>query len=119
MEMDNDDLVQIEYWIEETAESGRYVRTDPMALAIAIRILSSDSMKGMFPRGVIASIDSEPSPEEYLMAEAKKYWSIANKRHYGAVQWIENSETGELLIYTRGEYRETLMKNIHSIEGGV
>lgn len=61
--MDTDDLVQIEYWIEETAEFGRYVRTDPMALAIAIRILSSDSMKGMFPRGVIVAVDSESSPD--------------------------------------------------------
>lgn len=58
----------------------------------------------------------ELSPEAHLLAEAKKYWSIANKRHYGAVQWIENNETGELLIYTRGEYRETLMKNISKIE---
>ena len=31
---------------------------------------------------------------------------------YGAVQWLEGS-FGELLIYTRGEYRDQLMSNIH------
>jgi len=58
------------------------------------------------------AVQEPVSPEEHLMGEAHKYWKHANARHHGAVQWIENNETGELLIYTRGEYRDTLMANI-------
>lgn len=51
-------------------------------------------------------------PAGHLMREAAKYWKQANAKHHGAVQWISNDETGELLIYTRGEYRARLMQNI-------
>jgi len=59
-----------------------------------------------------APVQEPISPEEHLMKEAYKYWKHANAKHCGAVQWIQNNETGELLIYTRGEYRDTLMANI-------
>jgi hypothetical protein len=56
---------------------------------------------------------AEPlDPAEHLMNEAHKYWKFANAHHAGAVQWIKNDETGELLIFTRGEYRDILMNNI-------
>lgn len=53
-------------------------------------------------------------PAGHLMREAEKYWKHANAKHHGAVQWISNDETGALLIFTRGEYRATLMRNIET-----
>lgn len=53
----------------------------------------------------------QETPEHHLMVEANKYWTQANAKHHGAVQWIQD-DSGALLIFTRGEYRDKLMKGI-------
>lgn len=63
----------------------------------------------------VAQMSGDDVEAGHLLAEANKYWKIANAKHPGAVQWIENEETGDLLIFTRGEYRDTLMRNIESV----
>lgn len=59
-----------------------------------------------------ASEEFSDDPAGHLLSEAYKYWKHANAKHYGAVQWICHEESGALLIYTRGEYLETLMQNV-------
>jgi hypothetical protein len=50
-----------------------------------------------------------------LLEAAQEFWDACREEgQYGAIQWLEGSG-GELLIYTRGEYRQTLMANIHSL----
>ena len=36
------------------------------------------------------------------------------KRENGAVQWVEDTD-GRLIIFTRGEYKQALMKNVHDL----
>lgn len=44
-----------------------------------------------------------------------KYWSERRKAgEQGAVKWIQDIETGALMIFTRGEYREQLMELVYS-----
>jgi hypothetical protein len=48
-----------------------------------------------------------------LMDVAYEFWEACHEEgQYGAVQWLTGTN-GELLIFTRGEYREHLMTNIH------
>lgn len=50
-----------------------------------------------------------------LLAAAQDFWDACHEEgQYGAVQWLEGTN-GELLIYTRGEYRQQLMANIASL----
>lgn len=50
-----------------------------------------------------------------LLEAAQEFWDACHQEgQYGAVQWLEGTG-GELLIYTRGEYRSQLMANIHSM----
>lgn len=47
-----------------------------------------------------------------LLDAAYEFWKACQEEgQYGAVQWLEGSK-GELLIFTRGEYRSRLMSNI-------
>jgi hypothetical protein len=49
-----------------------------------------------------------------LLASALKYWEASHKAGiYGAVIWVESPEG--LVIVTRGEYRETLLRNIEFV----
>jgi hypothetical protein len=50
-----------------------------------------------------------------LLDAAQDFWDACHQEgQYGAVQWLEGTG-GELLIYTRGEYRQQLMSNIMSL----
>lgn len=50
-----------------------------------------------------------------LLAAAHEFWSACHEEgQYGAVQWLTGT-TGELVIFTRGEYRQQLMANIHTL----
>jgi hypothetical protein len=50
-----------------------------------------------------------------LLDVAQEFWDACHQEgQYGAVQWLTGTN-GELLIYTRGEYRERLMSNIHTL----
>jgi hypothetical protein len=50
-----------------------------------------------------------------LMDVAYEFWEACHEEgQYGAVQWLTGTN-GELLIFTRGEYREHLMRNIHTL----
>jgi hypothetical protein len=88
---------KLEQWLEDL----EYSDSDKNVIAAIKQALAAQP-----------AVQEPVSPEDHLMGEAHKYWKHANARHHGAVQWIENNETGELLIYTRGEYRDTLMANI-------
>jgi hypothetical protein len=56
-------------------------------------------------------------PSVALLEKAMEFWKNGNAKHYGAVQWAE-WEDGELLIFTRGEYRQRLLQNIADISTG-
>lgn len=50
-----------------------------------------------------------------LLEAAQDFWNACREEgQHGAVQWLEGSG-GELLVYTRGEYRQQLMMNIHGL----
>ena len=48
-----------------------------------------------------------------LLRAAHAFWSACHEEgQHGAVQWLEGSD-GELVVFTRGEYRQQIMSNIH------
>lgn len=52
-----------------------------------------------------------------LLDAAHEFWKACHDEDPHAtvaVQWLEGSN-GELLIFTRAEYRQTLMNNIHGL----
>ncbi len=50
-----------------------------------------------------------------LLKAALNFWEACHEEgQYGAVQWLEGTG-GQLLIYTRGEYRQQLMENIYKL----
>lgn len=50
-----------------------------------------------------------------LLNAALKFWQACEKEgQHGAVQWLAGTN-GELLIFTRGEYRDGLMNNIWTL----
>ena len=50
-----------------------------------------------------------------LLEAAQEFWDACRAEgQHGAVQWLQGSG-GELLVYTRGEYRQQLMTNIHGM----
>lgn len=50
-----------------------------------------------------------------LLKAAQEFWTACREEgQYGACQWLEGTD-GSLIIYTRGEYRQQLMFNIHSL----
>ena len=52
---------------------------------------------------------------QVLIDAAYEFWEACHEEgQYGAVQWLEGTN-GELIIFTRMEYREHLMKNIHTL----
>lgn len=51
-----------------------------------------------------------------LLDAAHEFWSACYEEgQYGAVQWLTGTD-GELVIFTRGEYRERLLSNIDTLE---
>jgi len=50
-----------------------------------------------------------------LLDAAQDFWDACHEEgQYGAVEWLTGTR-GELLIYTRGEYRERLLSNIETL----
>lgn len=50
-----------------------------------------------------------------LLDAAYAYWKLYQvPGGGGAIQWLSDTD-GRLLIFTRGEYRETLLHNIHDV----
>lgn len=50
----------------------------------------------------------------FLLTAALEFWeSCKRAKQYGAVRWLEGTN-GELLIFTRGEYRDRLIANIEA-----
>jgi hypothetical protein len=50
-----------------------------------------------------------------FLAAGKRYWEAAHRAGInGAVIWIEDTD-GRFVLFTRGEYRETIMRNVHEI----
>lgn len=51
-----------------------------------------------------------------LLDAAHEFWrACAAEGQYGAVQWLTGSR-GELLVFTRGEYRDALLNNIWDLK---
>ena len=49
-----------------------------------------------------------------FMQAAKDYWVAAHKAGIdGAVVWLESQEG--FALFTRGEYRETILRNVHEL----
>ena len=67
---------------------------------------------------MIITKDSERyQAAEALIAAAHEFWrACARAGQGGAVQWL-TGRTGELIIFTRGEYRHVLMQNIDLLPG--
>ena len=52
-----------------------------------------------------------------LLDAAHEFWSACqDEGQHGAVQWLAGT-LGELVIFTRGEYRQQLMENIQELPG--
>lgn len=50
-----------------------------------------------------------------LLRAAHKFWKACDSEgQHGAVQWLIGTD-GELIIFTRGEYRQRLMENIEKL----
>lgn len=50
-----------------------------------------------------------------LVDTAYEYWKACQAaKQYGAVQWLEDSD-GKVVIFTRGEYRQQLLREIHKL----
>lgn len=50
-----------------------------------------------------------------LFDAAYRFWNACQEEgQHGAVQWL-NGSLGELIVFTRGEYRDTILKNIQSL----
>ena len=53
-----------------------------------------------------------------LLAAAHEFWGACYAEgQYGAVQWLTGTD-GELVIFTRSEYRRELIENISRLPGG-
>lgn len=59
--------------------------------------------------------DLQRKADAFLTA-GQEYWDSCRKAglDVGSVTWIENTSTG-MAIFTRGEYRDTLLRNIPDV----
>lgn len=56
---------------------------------------------------------------EALLAAGHEFWLSVGRENYkaqGAVQWLTASD-GSLVLFTRGEYKQTLLNNIAALPG--
>lgn len=58
---------------------------------------------------VIATTDPRHAAAKAALESMHAYWKI--DPFHGAVQWIEDTE-GRVIVFTRGEYREKIMRAI-------
>ena len=59
--------------------------------------------------------DKRMAAGKKLLDAAQEFWEACYEEgQYGAVQWLTGT-LGELVIYTRGEYRRQLMANIQTL----
>ncbi len=59
--------------------------------------------------------DKRREAGQKLLDAAAAFWAACNEEgQFGAVQWLTGTR-GELVIYTRGEYREQLLQNISTL----
>ena len=98
-------------------------------------LLTEDQAKAMFEYCIAASHQPAAAPNElqqfeddfeetgdkkedactFLLRAAEQFWyACRGAGEQGAVKWLRG-DNGALLIYTRGEYRETLMRNIDAL----
>ena len=81
--VESQEPVAIEYWLQETMESGRWVTTGNMSMATAKRILSDEDYCEVYPQGRIVG----PSPPQRTEQEP--------------VAWIHNFIEGGISIGKR------------------
>lgn len=59
--------------------------------------------------------DEHFDASNFLLKAAHEWWEASKRANvHGAVKWLD-SEEGALLIYSRGEYKDALMQNIHKL----
>lgn len=52
---------------------------------------------------------------QILLNAAYAYWEACRRfGQYGAIQWLDDT-TGRTVIFTRGEYRSTLLNNVDQL----
>jgi len=86
--------VAIEYWLQDTMESGRWVKTDNMAKATAEKMLSGE-YGDVYPQGRIV----EPSPP------ASKPWVGLTEKEENEL-WESTDSDWELMKRTEAKLRE-------------
>lgn len=60
--------------------------------------------------------DEHHDASNFLLNAATEWWEASKRANVcGAVKWL-TSEDGALLIFTRAEYRQQLLENIHKLE---
>jgi hypothetical protein len=77
-----EDLVQIEYWQQDTQESGQWAKTDPMSRDKAEQILSS------FSRGEIVDDDTPDQYKEIIYQNGKPVGEVGTEPGWSDV-WYE------------------------------
>jgi len=59
--------------------------------------------------------DKRLAAGQKLLNAAAEFWGACHEEGQpGAVQWLQGT-TGELVVFTRGEYRRQIMDNIHRL----
>lgn len=59
--------------------------------------------------------DERREKAQALLDAAYEFWTACNEAgQRGAVQWLEGT-LGELIIFTRGEYRRQILDNIYRL----
>jgi hypothetical protein len=82
---------------------------------LTISVLRVFEKKEDIDVSVINISDRRYKAAKDLLDAALEFWDACNDAgQYGAVQWLEGSG-GELLVFTRGEYRQHIMSNISTL----
>ena len=65
----------------------------------------------------LVASDKQMKTSRSFMRAARNFFQAGKEGGItGAVHWYQSAD-GELVIYTRGEYRKQLMENIHQLPG--
>lgn len=77
---------------------------------------AQDDAKPWESFGVEKTGDDHHDASNFLLNAAQEWWEASKRANvHGAVKWL-TSEEGALLIYTRGEYCQQLLENIHKLD---
>jgi hypothetical protein len=82
---------------------------NPVAMRAALEAALAAQGKG-------EAVDDYAQSQQGVMDAAAEWWRLADANGVpGSVKWLRNDETGNVVIYTRGEYADRLIAFIHSL----